>query len=130
MDARIAQMDRQYDNRINFRIIGPLPPYSFQTLEIRSMDYDLLNEARKTLELEEETTVQEIREVYWKLTKKFHPDKFPGKPKVQKQFEKINWAYRLVSDYCNGNACSFREEDVRKWIVVQPVEVQCPRSND
>jgi len=129
LEADIARLDRRYDNRINFRIIGPLPPYSFQTLEIRSMDYDLLNEARKTLELEEEIMVQKIREVYWKLTKKFHPDKFPGKPKVQKQFEKINWAYRLVSDYCNGNACSFREEDVRKWMRVQPVEVQCPKSN-
>lgn len=128
LDARIAQMDRQYDNRINFRIIGPLPPYSFQTLEIRRMDFDLLDEARKTLELPDETTVRENREAYWKLTKKHHPDRFPGDSKSQKHFEKINGAYKLVSGYCKATPCSFREKDVRKWMRVQPVEDQGTRS--
>jgi hypothetical protein len=128
LEADIARLDRCYDNRINFRIIGPLPPYSFQTLEIREMDYALLNAARKILGLEEETTLREIREAYWKLTKKFHPDRFPGDSKSQKRFEKINEAYRRVSEYCKDGACSFRKEEVRKWIRVQPVEDRSPMS--
>jgi DnaJ-domain-containing protein 1 len=128
VEERIVQLDRQYEDRINFRIIGPLPPYSFQTLEIKNVDYDLLNEARKTLELQEDTTVQEIRDAYWKLTKKFHPDKFPGHKTIQEHFEKINEAYRLLGEYCKDKACSFRESDVRNWMVIQPVEDRSPMS--
>jgi len=128
LEDRIVQLDRQYEDRINFRIIGPLPTYSFQTLEIKNVDYALLNEARKTLELQEETTVQEIRDAYWKLTKEFHPDRFPGHETIQKHFEKINEAYRLLGEYCKEKACSFRERDVRNWMMVKPVEVDSPMS--
>ncbi|PIQ44880.1 MAG: hypothetical protein COW04_10625, partial [Deltaproteobacteria bacterium CG12_big_fil_rev_8_21_14_0_65_43_10] len=75
LEGQIAQLDRAYENRVNFRIIGPLPPYSFRTFEIKRVDYAAIDEARRTLELGEETTIQEIREAYWQLTKKFHPDK-------------------------------------------------------
>lgn len=128
LEAEIAGLDRRYENGINFRIIGPLPPYSFQTLEIREMDYPRLNEARKILDLEEETTLGEIREAYWKLTKKFHPDRVPGGADAQRRFEKINDAYRRVTDYCSENGCSFKEQDVRKWMRVEALEAQRPRS--
>jgi hypothetical protein len=124
LDAGITALDHRYGNRVNFRIIGPLPPYSFQTLEIKRMDYELLNEARNTLELDNETTVVEMREAYWKLTKQFHPDRFPGDADVQKKYERINFAYRLVNDYCRKNGCSFRKQDVMNWIRVEPVEAQ------
>jgi len=136
LEDDIAGLDRRYNNRISFRIIGPLPPYSFQTLEIREMDYALLNDARKTLGLEEEATLAEIRDAYWKLTKKFHPDRFPGDVSVRRTFERINDAYRLVNDYCREDVCSFREQDVTMWMRVQPVEgrirmsgVPSPKSN-
>lgn len=123
LESRVAHLDRQYEDRVNFRIIGPLPPYSFQTLEIKRIDYVRLDEARKALELGTETTVPEIRDAYWRLIKKYHPDKFLGDAKAPEHFERINEAYRLVSDYCKGNACSFRERDAREWMMVQPVEI-------
>lgn len=122
LEEQVARLDRQYEETVNFRIIGPLPPYSFRTLEIRKADYERLNEARKTLELGEETTSQEIRDAYWQLTKKYHPDKSPGDRNAQKLYEKINQAYRLVNEYCDENLCSFRECDVKKRIVVRQVE--------
>jgi len=128
LESHIARLDDRYENQVNFRIIGPLPPYSFQTLEIRKMDYALLNDARKTLGLEEEATLAEIRDAYWKLTKKFHPDRFPGDDSVRMTFERINDAYRLVNDYCKDNICSFREHDVREWMRIQPVEGPSPMS--
>ena len=128
LESYIARLDDRYENQVNFRIIGPLPPYSFQTLEIRKMDYALMDEARKTLGLEEEATLAEIREAYWKLTKKFHPDRFPGDDSVRRKFERINDAYRLVNDYCREDVCSFREPDVNMWMRVQPVEGRSPMS--
>jgi hypothetical protein len=94
------------------------------------MDYDLLDKARKTLELPEASTIQEIRAAYRKLTKMYHPDRFPGDPMIQKHFERINEAYKMVSEYCSGQVCSFREEEVKRWVMVQPVEVQRPIAED
>ena len=124
LEGQIAQLDMTYKNRVNFRIIGPLPPYSFRTFEIKRVDYAEIDEARRTLELGEETTSQKIREAYWQLTKKFHPDKLPGELNAHKRFEKISNAYKLVNDYCKEDSCSFREIDVKNWLTVKPLEGQ------
>ncbi|MCG7852441.1 MAG: GvpL/GvpF family gas vesicle protein [Methanosarcinaceae archaeon] len=124
LERQISQLDKIYQDKINFRIIGPLPPYSFRMFEIKRVDYAEIDETRRTLELGEEATIQEIREAYWQLTKKFHPDKFPGDLEAQKRFEKINKAYKLVNDYCKEVSCSFRESDVKNWLTVRPLEGQ------
>ena len=116
----VRRLDLQYEDRMTFRIIGPLPPYSFRTFAIKTADYVQINEARKILQLKQETTPLEIRDNYWQLTKKFHPDKFPGDRKAQKHFEEINHAYKLVNDYGQDSFCSFRETDVRSWASIAP----------
>jgi len=121
-ELKVDQLDKRFKSAINFRIIGPLPPYSFNTLEIKKAEFGEINEARKMLELEEETRIFDIKEAYKELSKKFHPDKDPGCPEVQKRFEKINMAYHMLSDYCQEDLCSFREADVRGWIVVRSLE--------
>jgi len=111
----VRGLDVRYEDRITFRIIGPLPPYSFRTFAVKTADYVQLDNARKILQLKQETTPLEIRDNYWQLTKKFHPDKFPGDRKAQKHFEEINQAYKLVNDYCQDPFCSFRETDIKNW---------------
>jgi len=122
LEEIVQGLDRRYEDRINFRIIGPLPPYSFLTFEIKTADYTQLDNARKILQLKEEATQLEIRDNYWHLTKKFHPDKFPEDREAQKHFEKINQAYKLVNEYCQNPSCSFREIDVNGWGSITPVE--------
>lgn len=125
LDEQIAQLDMTYKNRVNFRIIGPLPPYSFRTFEIKRVDYVEIDEARRTLELEEETNIREINDAYRQLLKKFHPDKLPGELNAHKQFEKINKAYNLVNAYCKENSCfSFREIDLKNQLTIIPLEGQ------
>jgi hypothetical protein len=121
LEGIVTGLDRHFEDRINFRIIGPLPTYSFRTFEIKTADHEQLDNARKMLELEEETTQEKIRDNYWQLTKKFHPDKFPGDQEAQKHFEKINQAYKIVTDYCQAPSCSFREKDVKNWASVTAV---------
>ena len=121
LEGVVAGLDRHFEDRINFRIIGPLPPYSFRTFEVKTVDYEQLDNARKLLQLEEETTQQEIRDKYWQLTKKFHPDKFPGDQDAQKHYEKINQAYKLVNDFCQDPSCSFREKDIKMWVDIRAV---------
>ena len=117
----VQSLDLQYEDRLTFRIIGPLPPYSFRTFAVKTADYVQLNNAREILQLKEETSRLEIRDNYRQLTKKFHPDKFPGDRKAQKHFEKINQAYKLVNDYCQDDSCSFREKDIKSWVSVTTV---------
>ena len=120
LEEIVEGLDRRHEDRINFRIIGPLPSYSFRTFEIKTADCVQLNNARKILQLKEEATHHEIRDNYWKLTKKCHPDKFPGDREAQKHFEKINQAYKLVDEYCEGPCCSFLETDVKGWASITP----------
>ncbi len=121
-ESKIDRLDEKYQDEINFRIVGPLPPYSFCTLEMKKVDFSDVIEAREIFGLGEESTTLEIREAYWKLSKKFHPDRYPGDVEAQKRFENITRAYRLLSDYCEGEQCSFKEEDIREWLVVKPLE--------
>jgi len=121
-ESKVDQLDEKYQDGINFRIVGPLPPYSFCTLEMKKVDFSDVSEAREMFGLGEESTTLEIREAYWELSKKFHPDRYPGDAEAQKRFENITRAYRLLSDYCEGERCSFKEEDVREWLVVKPLE--------
>ena len=121
LEGVVSGLDRHFEDRINFRVIGPLPPYSFLTFEVKTVDYEQLDHARKLLQLEEETTQQGIRDHYWQLTKKYHPDKFPGDPDAQKRYEKINHAYKLVTDYCREPSCSFREKDIKRWVDIRAV---------
>jgi len=118
-ESKVDQLDNQYNGKINFRIVGPLPPYSFTTLEMKKVEFGELNQAREMLGLGEESTSLEIREAYREMSKKFHPDKYPGDQEAQKRFEKITGAYNMLTDYCHEDKCSFKEEDVREWIDVR-----------
>ncbi|OEU70284.1 MAG: hypothetical protein BA864_14060 [Desulfuromonadales bacterium C00003093] len=122
-ESKVDQLDKQYNGKINFRIVGPLPPYSFTTLEMKKVEFGELNEARQMLGLGEESTSLEIREAYREMSKKFHPDKYPGDQEAQKRFEKITGAYRMLSDYCQDAQCSFKETEVRDWIDVRELVV-------
>lgn len=121
-ESTVHQLDKQYKGRINFRIVGPLPPYSFTTLEMERMEFRELNEAREILGLGEEATKGVINEAYREMSKKFHPDSNPDDQEAQKRFEKITKAYQTLSNYCQEDRCSFKEVDVSEWIAVRPLE--------
>jgi hypothetical protein len=105
----LAQLDQSYGQSMRFRLIGPLPPYSFCTLEIQQPDFEQILEAKEALGLGSEATAEQIREAYWRLTKAFHPDLFPGDADVQTRFETITRAYRTLCDNCRNNRISFGE---------------------
>ena len=120
-ESEIDDLDEKYQGELSFRIVGPLPPYSFCTFEVRKANFSEISAARKVLGLGEKSTALEIRETYWELSKKFHPDRHPGDADAQKRFENITKAYRLLSDYCEWEQCSFNEEDVTAWLSFRQV---------
>jgi len=58
------------------------------------------------------------------MSKKFHPDKFPGDSEAQERFEEITKAYQMLTDYCREDRCSFNETNVKEWLSVRPVGQQ------
>src|SRR6266481_2869878 len=52
----------------------------------------------EVLGVKPDTNADEIRKVYRKLAKQFHPDLNPGKPEAEARFKSISAAYDLLSD--------------------------------
>jgi len=121
-EKKVEELDSHYKDKINFRIVGPLPPYSFCTFEITKVKFAELDRAREMLGLSKEFAPVEIRDTYWALIKKFHPDKFPDDPEAQKRFEGITRSYQMLIDYCREGPCSFKETDAREWLNVRAVD--------
>ncbi|MGC1890530.1 MAG: DnaJ domain-containing protein, partial [Stellaceae bacterium] len=52
----------------------------------------------EVLGVKPDASADEIRKVYRKLAKQFHPDINPGKPEAEARFKEISAAYDLLSD--------------------------------
>ncbi|NQT30587.1 MAG: GvpL/GvpF family gas vesicle protein [Candidatus Saganbacteria bacterium] len=118
-----------YEDKINFRCVGPLPPYSFSTLEVEKISFAEIDSARRLLGLSEEVSKFQIKDVYREMASNFHPDKHPGNGK---QFKKITQAYKLLLNYCgNGGGApapavvfSLRKEDLEGKIAIKVVKLE------
>lgn len=79
-------------------------------------DFQQIDEARKALGLDEDVTLEEIKQVYRKLALTYHPDrcKDEKREKCEERFKKINHAKDILTAYCAGYKYSFKERDVKK----------------
>ena len=73
-----------------------------------------IDEARKILGLGEVGTLKEIKDAYRSLARRYHPDRHTGGDQDQEAMKKLNWAYKLLEDYCRAYKYSFREGDVAR----------------
>lgn len=122
-DQKLDEIDKKYEGRLNFRRVGPLPPYSFSTAEVKKAELGEIYKARNLLGLGEEATPSQIKQAYWNLSSEHHPDKHPGDAEIQERFEDISKAYELLAEYCQGERCSFREKDVKDFVKVNIVRI-------
>jgi DnaJ-class molecular chaperone len=78
-------------------------------------NFNEIEEARKLLGLGEVATLKEIKRAYRMLAHRHHPDKHSGaKSNEDEIMKKLNWAYKLLTNYCDDYKYSFREEDVAR----------------
>src|SRR5271169_3795303 len=52
----------------------------------------------EVLGVKPDASAEEIRKVYRKLAKQYHPDLNPGKPEAEERFKAVSAAYDLLSD--------------------------------
>lgn len=121
-DGRVKELDRGFHDQINFRIIGPLPPYSFSTVEVMRPSPDKLEEARKLLGLGEAASEAEVREAYRRLGAKMHPDRNPGDQEAEERFAKVRLASTLLLAYCRGQGGTRRAKGERHLLTPRAIK--------
>jgi len=80
------------------------------------ISFKQVDEARKILGLEEEASIEEIKDAFRNLALKYHPDKCKEKDKkhCEEIFKKINQARDIILSYCANYQYSFKEKEVKK----------------
>ena len=101
-DKRVRELDRLFDDQMNFRVIGPLPPYSFATVEVIRPSAEKIEEARQLLGLGSEVSQAEVKEAYRRLAAKTHPDAHPDNERGGDGFTRVREAFALLTAYCRG----------------------------
>jgi hypothetical protein len=66
-DERVRELDSIFDNRVTFRVIGPLPPYSFSTVQVTRLSGEQVEQARQELEIPNVFAEAEVRRAYRRL---------------------------------------------------------------
>jgi hypothetical protein len=90
-------LDRDMENMVNFRLIGPLPLYSFSTILLEKIDPRKFEEARKLFGLDGEITDKKVRDTYHQLVRKCHPDK--GGKADSLDFHLVHAGYKTLKDF-------------------------------
>jgi hypothetical protein len=115
LTRRVGELDTRFHDQINFRIIGPLPPYSFSTVEVTRPALEALEEAMLTLGLGREVCVAEVRQAYRKLVAVSHPDVNREDPDAGEKVNRLTQAAALLTQYCRGQDGDSPEAD--RWRV-------------
>lgn len=116
---KLDEMEKKYSHKLKFLAVGPLPPYNFTKLSVKRIDFDDVEEARKTLGLSCEVSISEINSAYNRMVRRYHPDLNPDDPAAEEKFKKIKNAYDLLTKYCEHYLCSLRKTKVEETILVE-----------
>jgi hypothetical protein len=99
LEATVMALDKQYEDGLQFRLIGPLPPYSFATVEARVVRPNNLSEACQLLDLPDNSyTLEQIKHAYYHKARQMHPDVAGNDAAAQAAFVRLTEAYRLMTD--------------------------------
>jgi hypothetical protein len=110
--ATVEALDSQYQNVLYFRIVGPLPCYSFYTLEVTALFEEFIAEKRAVLGLDARSLEADVKKAYHAKAKVAHPDgQMPaGANNNCADFTVLNEAYMTLHDYYSAlrNSASSR----------------------
>jgi hypothetical protein len=124
----IDQLDEKYKGLLNFKLVGPLPCYSFYTIEVKELNPDHVAQAKTELGLREETSETEIKKAYLEKARLFHPDAHLDNVD-EKNFNRINKAYHTLLDYSTAakqsskdNLISLVKEKVKENLILVKIK--------
>lgn len=124
LDERLQMLDREHDGMLNFRRIGPLPPYTFATVEVQVPTFEEIDKARRLLELGERHHRNDIKQAYRRLAGQAHPDICPDNSEADSLVSDLASAYRLLMAYVDSSVsgepmvCSFDRRTVGRTLMI------------
>jgi len=98
-DRALDEADGRYGGRLTFKVVGPLPPYSFGTVVVKKAALAELDSARERLGIGRTDAPTLIKEAYWSLCARQHPDKNRGKAGAEEKFAELTRAYELLTEF-------------------------------
>jgi hypothetical protein len=110
---KVEEVDRIFAGRLNLKCVGPLPPYSFATLTLKTFDAAEVRKAADLLGMGASAEVNEVKRTYKKLSAKVHPDTRPDMD--TDDFDHLNKAYGLIADYVKEGRRFFNAEAVSTY---------------
>ncbi|MBI4339408.1 MAG: GvpL/GvpF family gas vesicle protein [Chloroflexi bacterium] len=63
-DQGVRELDAAFQDEVTFRVIGPLPPYSFSAVQVHRLSREDIDEARSTLGVSGKPSESEVRKAY------------------------------------------------------------------
>jgi len=107
-EQKIDQLDAEFKDQLSFKLVGPLPCYSFYTIEVKALNPEQIVQAKNGLGLKDETSESEIKKAYLEKVKLFHPDSsFDGGG--TEKFNMIQNAFHTLLDYTAAAKQSSKE---------------------
>lgn len=122
-DGKVMDLNNEFGNLVDFRCVGPLPPYSFSTIEISRYSFEQIDDARKKLGLDPGADLANTKEAHLRLIPKLHPDRRKADPEAAKGFQELTKAYKLLSRYFYHGGASLSREDVESQVTVNVLEI-------
>lgn len=101
-EAAVGRLDEFLGGELTFRVIGPLPPYSFSTVEVTRLTPKRLAEAREALRLDAITDEVTVRRGYRRLAAEGHRGLGPGNEPAPARLRELRRAHDLLLGYCRA----------------------------
>lgn len=116
----VEEIDLSFGGKLNFKCVGPLPPYSFATVILKRFDPEEIQGAANVLGLNGKAELTLVKKVYKELSRQCHPDTDPNLS--AEKFEELNRAYELLADYCKDGPRSLAGEAIEKQVQLKVME--------
>ena len=105
----LDRLDEEYKGLLNFKLVGPLPCYSFFTIEVKELNTEHVSQAKKELGLSETISEAEIKRAYQEKAKEFHPD-VNKDGNTAAHFNRIKKAYQTLLEYLEAANLASKEQ--------------------
>lgn len=77
-------------------------------------NFEEIDRARRLLDLKEAATRKDIKRAYRLKAFQHHPDRAVSEQQDGETMKQLNWAYKLLIEYCGNYSYSFKQEDVAR----------------
>ena len=132
LSRELDVLDQEFGGRLTFRCVGPLPPYSFATVEVQTPTFEAVDGARGRLGLGASATAGEIKKAYHRLAEQLHPDRNTEDAQAETRMNELTQAYRLLTAFSINQAlapteaCSFSREAVAQTLLIDVRRQESP----